>query len=84
LGDFAIGSSSVFAAGRIGRWPPPAKVLLNFLNNFGDKKGGDNPPPLGGDFLGEDYGLFGRAVAIHFLCESKKFSLIFKNCPPPL
>jgi len=30
------------------------------------------PPSLGGDFLGEDYELFGRAVLIHFFCESKK------------
>jgi len=30
---------------------------------------GGCPPPLGGDYLGEDYGLFGRAVAIHFFSE---------------
>jgi len=40
--------------------PPP----LNFSNIL------DKPPPLGGDFLGEHYWLFERAVTIHSFCES--------------
>jgi len=44
--------------------PPP---LLDFLNNLGD-----DIPPLGGDFLGEDYGLFERASAIHSFMSPQK------------
>jgi len=49
--------SSVFTAGRIGRWPP----TFGFLEQFGRCP----PPSLGGDFLGENYKWFGRAVAIY-------------------
>jgi len=64
--------SSVFTAGRIGRWP----FLLQFSNHLGD-----GPPPLRGDFLGEDYGLFGRE-SIYFFCESKKCSFFFLRIGP--
>jgi len=54
------------------------RPLLDFSNNFAMP-----PPPLGGDFLGEDYRLFERAVAMHFLCESKQnCSLIFFKLAP--
>jgi len=42
-------------------------------------------PSFWREFLGENYWLFGHAIAIHFFCESKKMLVwFFKNCPPPL
>jgi len=58
--------------------------LLDFSNNLGD-----GPLRLGGDYLGDDYGLFGCDVAFceffgaqFFVQKSpNKFSFIFLNWP---
>jgi len=40
------------------------------------------PPPLGGDFLGVDYRLFGRAIAKHFFGGPKQILSYFLRIGP--
>jgi len=78
VGYYTVFINRAFTAGRIGRCPPPFWIFRTIWAMR------QCPPPLGGNFLGEDYGIFGRAVALQFFSESKQIlGIIFIKLATP-